>query len=190
MIGYLLHPIFHADDNNGIPLEGGKLYSYAYGSTTPKKLYRDSMGVSEHTNPVILDSRGEATIYGDGIYRLELYDKDDNLIWTTDSISAIGSTESIISALGIENVKDIQDSVSYNHKHNTDRKPPEVPNGVRTGFSTAERFVASTLDVYVNGMMMTKDYDYTEDEDRKGYNFNFALRYDEVVQHRYLVDIG
>jgi len=45
-------------DNNGNPLAGGKLYTYAAGTTTPRAAYTTSVGNVAHTNPIILDSAG------------------------------------------------------------------------------------------------------------------------------------
>jgi hypothetical protein len=47
-------------DNNGVPLSGGKLYSYEAGTTTPQTTYTTATGApgTEHTNPIILDSAG------------------------------------------------------------------------------------------------------------------------------------
>jgi len=78
-------------DANGAPLVGGKLYTYAAGSTTPLASYTDSTGNTANTNPVILDSRGEANVWLSGaIYKFALYDSTNVLIWTVDNIN--GST--------------------------------------------------------------------------------------------------
>jgi hypothetical protein len=47
-------------DANGVPLSGGKLYSYEAGTTTPQTTYTTASGApgTEHTNPIILDSAG------------------------------------------------------------------------------------------------------------------------------------
>ena len=45
-------------DNNGNPLSGGKLYTYAAGTTTPKTTYTSITGLTAHTNPIVLDSAG------------------------------------------------------------------------------------------------------------------------------------
>lgn len=45
-------------DSNGNPLAGGKLYTYAAGTTTPLATYTTSVGNVAHTNPIILDSAG------------------------------------------------------------------------------------------------------------------------------------
>jgi hypothetical protein len=45
-------------DNNGVPLSGGKLYTYAAGTTTPVATYTSRTGIIPNTNPIILDSAG------------------------------------------------------------------------------------------------------------------------------------
>lgn len=45
-------------DNNGNPLSGGKVYTYAAGTTTPQTTYTGRNGVTPNTNPIILDSAG------------------------------------------------------------------------------------------------------------------------------------
>ena len=78
-------------DANGDPLAGGLLYTYAAGSTTPLTTYTDSTGVSANTNPIVLDSRGEANVWlGAAIYKFALYTSVGVLIWTVDNIN--GST--------------------------------------------------------------------------------------------------
>lgn len=81
---------FHAVDASGryVPIVGGKVYTYITGTTTPKKTYTDSTGGTESANPVILDSRGEASIWlADGLYRIVLKDSSDSTIWTVDGVS-------------------------------------------------------------------------------------------------------
>jgi hypothetical protein len=45
-------------DNNGVPLAGGLLYTYAAGTTTPLATYTTSAGNIANTNPIVLDSAG------------------------------------------------------------------------------------------------------------------------------------
>ena len=47
-------------DANGKPYSGAKLFTYISGSTTKVTTYKDSAGSSSHTNPIILNTRGES----------------------------------------------------------------------------------------------------------------------------------
>ncbi len=72
----------------GDPLVGGKLYTYASGTTTPLATYTDATGGTANTNPIILDARGEASIWLSGVsYKFVLHDADDTPIWTGDAIN-------------------------------------------------------------------------------------------------------
>lgn len=52
--------------NNGELLSGGKVYTYAAGTSTPQTSYSDYALTTPNTNPVILDTKGEASIYTAG----------------------------------------------------------------------------------------------------------------------------
>ena len=45
-------------DNNGVPLAGGLLYTYAAGTTTPATTYTSVTGLTANSNPIVLDSAG------------------------------------------------------------------------------------------------------------------------------------
>jgi hypothetical protein len=81
--------------NSGVILSGGKLYTYAAGTTTPKVSYTSSSGATAHTNPIILDSAGR--VPGGEIwlsaspYKFALYTSTDVLIATYDNISGLGA---------------------------------------------------------------------------------------------------
>lgn len=82
-------PKFTATNSSGAPLSGGKLYTYTAGTTTPLSTYTDNTGSVTNTNPVILDSRGEANVWllGSNTYKLVLKDSADNLIWSVDNVT-------------------------------------------------------------------------------------------------------
>lgn len=83
-------PVMQFTDATGAPLVGGKVYTYAAGTTTPLASYTSYAATSSNTNPVILDSRGEAAIwFGNASYKVILKDSLDTLIWTSDNISAV-----------------------------------------------------------------------------------------------------
>ena len=45
-------------DNNGLPLSGGKIYSYLAGTNTAEPTYSTSTGLIPHSNPITLDAAG------------------------------------------------------------------------------------------------------------------------------------
>ena len=75
-------------DANGDPLVGGKLYTYEAGTNTPRATYVDSGGAVANTNPIILDSRGEANVWLDPTlaYKFVLQTSANVTIWTVDQI--------------------------------------------------------------------------------------------------------
>lgn len=76
-------------DATGAPLVGGLVYTYAAGTTTPQATYTDSTGSQANTNPIVLDSRGEANIWlGSATYKFRLCAADNTELWTVDNISA------------------------------------------------------------------------------------------------------
>lgn len=52
-------------DNNGDPLSGGKLFTYAAGTTTAQPTYTSAAGDATHTNPIILDAAGRVPSGGE-----------------------------------------------------------------------------------------------------------------------------
>lgn len=91
-------------DNNGVILSGGKLYTYAAGTTTPKASYTSGSGNTPHSNPIILDSAGrvpggEIWLTSGEAYKFVLETPTNILLGTWDNIygyttgSADASTE-------------------------------------------------------------------------------------------------
>lgn len=68
-------------DANSRPLAGGQVFFYQANTLTPKDTYQDPAMTILNTNPVILDARGEATIFGTGAYRQILKDASAVTIW-------------------------------------------------------------------------------------------------------------
>jgi len=83
-------------DDNGNPLAGGKIYTYAAGTTTPAATYTSSSGSIAHTNPIVLDGAGRVPSgeiwLTDGIsYKFVVEDAASNLIGTYDNLTGINS---------------------------------------------------------------------------------------------------
>jgi hypothetical protein len=83
--------------NTGAVLTGGKIYTYAAGTTTPAVTYTSSTGATPWANPIVLDAAGRVPGSGeiwltDGInYKFVLKDTNDVLIATYDNVSGINS---------------------------------------------------------------------------------------------------
>jgi hypothetical protein len=80
-------------DNNGNPLTGGLLYTYAAGTTTPAATYTSNSGLTLNANPIVLDSAGRVPneiwlTYG-ATYKFALYTSTNVLIGTWDNIDGI-----------------------------------------------------------------------------------------------------
>jgi len=75
---------------DGTPLVGGKIYTYSAGTTTPLATYTDSGGLTANTNPIILDSLGQASIWltTSVSYKFSVYTSANVLLYTVDSIAA------------------------------------------------------------------------------------------------------
>lgn len=114
-------------DLNGDPLSGGLLYTYAAGTTTPLASYTDSTGLIANTNPIVLDSRGEANVWlGAAIYKFALYTSAGVLIWTVDNISTNGSNLPVTNFTG---------------------------DGTTTVFAVSDGFTA----IYINGVYQNRN---------------------------------
>jgi hypothetical protein len=86
-------------DNDGVPLAGGKLYTYLAGTSTPGVTYTTSAGNIAHSNPIVLDSAGrvpsEVWLPNGVTYKFVLKTSADVLIGTWDNISGISQITSI-----------------------------------------------------------------------------------------------
>jgi len=80
-------PLAQFFDANGNPLAGGKLYTYASGTTTPQATYTSRTAGTANANPVILNYRGEASVWlTNSFYTFRLENAAGDLIWTKDGI--------------------------------------------------------------------------------------------------------
>jgi len=123
MIGLLFDSNLQFQDKNGSLLTDGILNVYYNSSTDtqkyPAKTYADSNGSVLNPLDIRLDNNGRALVYvpSDYFYRLEVYDSDRNLLWTTRGIQpnngiAIDGTK-IISINGDEDIS-VESSVDGN----------------------------------------------------------------------------
>jgi hypothetical protein len=81
-------------DNNGVPLAGGLLYSYAAGTTTPLATYTTSSGATANSNPIVLDSAGRPPneVWLNPVaYKLVLKTSVGVQLWVMDNIAGLPS---------------------------------------------------------------------------------------------------
>lgn len=124
-------------DNNGVPLSGGKIYSYLAGTTTPQVTYTSSNGAVAHTNPIILDSAGRVPggeIWNDysALYKFILKTSADVTIASFDNVGGSFNVSPIIANF--------------------------TGDGTDTTFSLASAPASeNTTNVYINGVYQQKN---------------------------------
>ena len=130
-----MYPKFRGQDANGNALAGGKLYSYEEGSSTPKTTYSDAARTVPNTNPVVLDTNGEAIIYIDGLYKFVLKDSNDVVQWTVDQVSG-----SVIELTGDQTIAGVK----------TFSSSPIVPTPTTDYQASTKEYVDTYVDTYVS----------------------------------------
>ena len=79
--------------SGGAALAGGKVYTYESGTVTPKASFTDFGAATPNTNPVILDAAGEADIWLDGNYTINLEDSlgVQQVNYPVDNVASVSS---------------------------------------------------------------------------------------------------
>ena len=87
--------------SDGNPLVGGKIYTYAAGTTTPLATFTDAGGGTANTNPIILNSLGQANIWlaPSSSYKFSVYTSADVLLYTVDNIATPIDYLSLVTSL-------------------------------------------------------------------------------------------
>jgi len=124
-------------DNNGVPLSGGLIYTYAAGTSTPQATYTTSLGNIAHTNPIVLDSAGRVP---------------SGEIWLTIELNYkfVLKTFAAVTIATFDNIYGSGSRVAY------------LDNFTGTGSQTAFTLTASPSDennsqVYINGVYQQKN---------------------------------
>lgn len=93
MVG--LRTVFN--DDLGLPLIGGQVFTYDAGTSTPRDSYSDALFTTPNTNPIILDDAGSCDLYLKGVYRLRVLDVNGVLMDERDNVSqADGQFDSVL----------------------------------------------------------------------------------------------
>lgn len=106
-------PVFQFNQD-GIPLVGGKLFTYINNTTTKQATYTDYTGQTTNTNPIVLDDNGQCSVWlvEGATYTFTLSPADDtdpptNPYWTRNGITGIndlsqeGATGPVTSGLAV-----------------------------------------------------------------------------------------
>jgi hypothetical protein len=123
--------------NTGAVLTGGKLYTYAAGTTTPLVSYTTNAGNVARTNPIVLDAAGRVAEGGEiwitsATYKFVLKDSTDVLIATYDNISGVG-----VSNINPDNF---------------------TGDGTTVNFTLSTNIASeNTISVYINGVYQNKN---------------------------------
>ena len=84
-------------DNNGLPLNGGLLYTYQAGSSTALTTYTDINGTTANSNPIVLDSSGRTP---SEIWLT--YGFNYKFVVKTSSGSTLGTYDNIYGIVGVQ----------------------------------------------------------------------------------------
>lgn len=98
-------------DLSGVPLANGSVTFYIPGTTTLKDTWQDAAETILNTNPIALDERGQAVIWGSGFYRQIVKDALGVTIWdqitggafAQDDLSNVLNAASQIAAVNLVN---------------------------------------------------------------------------------------
>jgi hypothetical protein len=124
--------------NTGAVLTGGKLYTYAAGTTTPRTTYTSSSGTIFSANPIILDASGrvpggEIWLINGLSYKFVVQDSAGSTIGTYDNITGL------FNAQNLQNVR-------------------ATGNGTSNGFVMPSLPISiNQSNIYINGVYQNKN---------------------------------
>lgn len=91
-------------DSTGAPLNGGFLYFYAAGTTTPQSAYQDSSLTIPWPNPIVLDSAGRVPAFylADGQIKIRLTNSAGVVQVAADNLLVVGASSGSGSAPSVD----------------------------------------------------------------------------------------
>lgn len=97
----IIFPKFRAFDNDGAVLDGGLVYTYAARTATPLDSFTTYNADTANTNPVVLDTSGQADIWlASAFYKVILTDKNGVQLWSVDNVGPGPLSSSSASGFG------------------------------------------------------------------------------------------
>jgi hypothetical protein len=92
-------------DSQGLPLGGGKLYTFQSGTSTPQTAYKDIALTLAHQNPVELDASGRVPqmFFADGTIKLRLTSRDGGtVVFEADFMPVLGASSSGVGGSSVD----------------------------------------------------------------------------------------
>ena len=90
-------------DDNGVPLAGGLIYTYAAGTTTAATTYTSATGLTANSNPIVLNAAGrveeEIWLNAGDLYKFILEDANEVQIGSWDNIPGISNANTLAAQL-------------------------------------------------------------------------------------------
>lgn len=172
----------------GLPLVGGKVYTYVAGTTTPQTTYTDATEATANANPIILDANGECDLWlGSTSYKVKLTDSADVDQWTVDYVNQ-SSIQSLASADYIENLgitcSAASSALTVNIKTATGAAPG-VSSPVRVGFrssSLASGLVSLVEIISPLSMTISSGSTLGHSSGVDGYIYVYLINYNGVAE--------
>lgn len=149
-------------DNNGVPLAGGLIYTYAAGTTTPQATYTSVSGAVANPNPIVLDAAGrvdgEIWLTEGVAYKFILKTATDVLLGTYDDISGINDFGDIFAEFANTSDVALGDAlIGFEQSNASGLLPNAVPKTVHDKF---QEFVS--VDDFIPKGTNTKVTDCTQ----------------------------
>jgi len=142
-------PVMQFLDGNGDPYSGGKLYTYAAGTTNNLATYTThDLSGSANANPVILDANGRATVYLQPKgYKFKLDNSSDVEQWVQDNVNGVpvqadtvditGTAGEALAKPNLVYLSDGRGSRTGGKWYKADADLDYASTGVTLGFATA-----------------------------------------------------
>jgi len=152
--------------DTGVPLSGGKLYSYAAGTTTPQTTYTSASGATPLANPIILNSAGrvptgEIWLTAGSNYKFVLATSLDVTIATWDNITGINGTGIASNAINIQYDPPFTNGVSTNVQAKLSQYVTAEDFGaVGDGVANDTTALQNAIDALTSGQILVMEGNY------------------------------
>ena len=155
-------------DINGKPLVAGTVGMYLPATLIFKNTWQNAEQTVLNTNPIVLDSRGQALIYGAGTYRQIVKDAAGNLIWDQPvSVGGGGISGGNVRTTTISsNITTSDGTVIVNSASDTTQTLPTALSATDLIFNikninTGAVTIAGTIDGVINYVLWLKQQSVT-----------------------------